>query len=75
MAAGLCVYGTVTWAYSALLPVLLYAAFLHDFLHPGAPQYLDQELLYYSEMLDAGVLDGDVDDEGEAPYRDGGPVG
>lgn len=70
---GLCVYGIATWAHSTILPVLLYVAFLHDFLHPGVPQYLDQELMYYSEMLDAGVLD-DLDEEGDVQYSNGVPA-
>jgi hypothetical protein len=52
--AGYCVYGLANWLYYAAYPPLLYYTFLADFF---ADDQLDMDLLYYSEMRDAGCFE------------------
>jgi hypothetical protein len=54
--AGYCVYGIAIWLYYATYPPLLYYTFLADFF---ADEQLDVDMLYYSEMRDAGCFDDD----------------
>jgi hypothetical protein len=51
---GYCVYGTAIWLYYSCYPPLVYFTFLQDFF---SDEQLDMDLLYYSEMRDAGVFD------------------
>lgn len=51
---GYCVYGSAMWVYYSLYPPLVYFTFLQDFF---SDDQLDMDLLYYSEMRDAGVFD------------------
>lgn len=51
---GYCVYGVGVWLYYSAYPPLVYFTFLQDFL---SDEQLDMDLLYYSEMRDAGVFD------------------
>jgi hypothetical protein len=51
---GYCVYGSAMWLYYSCYPPLVYWTFLKDFF---SDDELDMDLLYYSEMRDAGVFD------------------
>jgi hypothetical protein len=51
---GYCVYGTAIWLYYSCYPPLVYFTFLQDFF---SDEQLDMDLLYYSEMREAGVFD------------------
>lgn len=51
---GYCVYGVGVWLYYSAYPPLVYFTFLQDFF---SDEQLDMDLLYYSEMRDAGVFD------------------
>jgi hypothetical protein len=51
---GYCLYGVGTWLYFSCLGPLVYVAFLAEFFSDDG---LDVDLLYYSEMRDAGVFD------------------
>ncbi len=53
---GYCVYGLGLWLYYAAYPPLLYVTFLMSFF---ADEQLDLDLMYYSEMHDAGCFDED----------------
>lgn len=57
--SGYCVYGVATWLYYALYPPLLYVTFLAEFF---ADDQLDIDMMYYSEMREAGCFD-DYDEE------------
>eukprot|EP00879_Flechtneria_rotunda_P031093 GHRR01033937.1.p1 GENE.GHRR01033937.1~~GHRR01033937.1.p1 ORF type:complete len:253 (+),score=57.96 GHRR01033937.1:385-1143(+) len=52
--AGYCVFGTAVWLYYAAYPPLVYITFLADFF---ADEQLDLDMLYYSEMREAGCFD------------------
>lgn len=54
VAAGYCVYGVASFLYYAAYPPLLYWTFLAEFF---ADDELDLELMYYSEMRDAGYFE------------------
>lgn len=58
--AGYCVYGAATWLYYALYPPLVYVTFLAEFF---ADEQLDLDLMYYSEMREAGFLELEGGDE------------
>lgn len=51
---GYCVYGSAMWLYYSCYPPVVYFTFLQDFF---SDDQLDMDLLYYSEMRDAGVFD------------------
>eukprot|EP00882_Tetradesmus_deserticola_P007373 GHRQ01007767.1.p1 GENE.GHRQ01007767.1~~GHRQ01007767.1.p1 ORF type:complete len:287 (+),score=72.61 GHRQ01007767.1:345-1205(+) len=57
--AGYCVFGVASWLYYASYPVLVYVTFLAEFF---ADEQLDIDLLYYSEMREAGCFDDAYDD-------------
>ena len=57
--AGYCIYGIANWLYYAAYPPLLYLTFLADFF---ADDQLDMDLLYYSEMRDAGCFEDGFDE-------------
>eukprot|EP00878_Enallax_costatus_P021178 GHUV01022413.1.p1 GENE.GHUV01022413.1~~GHUV01022413.1.p1 ORF type:complete len:233 (+),score=63.99 GHUV01022413.1:191-889(+) len=57
--AGYCVFGTGMWLYYASYPPLVYITFLADFF---ADEQLDMDMLYYSEMRDAGCFDDAYDE-------------
>lgn len=57
--AGYCVFGTATWLYYSFYPPLVYITFLAEFF---ADEQLDIDMLYYSEMRDAGCFDDNYDD-------------
>lgn len=57
--AGYCVFGTAMWLYYSFYPPLVYITFLAEFF---ADQQLDIDMLYYSEMRDAGCFDDAYDD-------------
>lgn len=57
--AGYCVYGSAMWLYYASYPPLMYFTFLAEFF---ADEQLDVDLLYYSEMRDAGCFDDAYED-------------
>ncbi|KAK9808438.1 hypothetical protein WJX73_005892 [Symbiochloris irregularis] len=52
--SGYCVYGAASWCYYAIFPLLLYMTFLAEFFLDDS---LSMDLMYYSEMKDAGYLD------------------
>lgn len=52
--AGYCVYGVASFLYYAAYPPLLYWTFLAEFF---ADDELDLELMYYSEMREAGYIE------------------
>lgn len=52
--AGYCVYGVASFLYYAAYPPLLYWTFLAEFF---ADDELDLELMYYSEMREAGYFE------------------
>lgn len=54
VSAGYCVYGISSFAYYALYPPLLYFTFLAEFFQDAE---MDLDLMYYSEMRDAGYFD------------------
>ena len=56
---GYCVYGVASWLYYAAYPVLLYVTFLGEFF---ADNQLDLDMMYYSEMREAGFLQEDYVD-------------
>lgn len=53
--SGYCVYGFASWTYYAIFPLLLYMTFLAEFF---LDDELSMDLLYYSEMKDAGYFEG-----------------
>ena len=58
---GYCVYGAANWLYYAAYPPLVYATFLAEFF---ADEQLDLDLMYYSEMREAGFLEeGEREDD------------
>lgn len=54
VAAGYCVYGSAMWLYYAAYPALVYLTFLAEFF---SDEQLDIDMMYYSEMRDAGCFD------------------
>ncbi|CAL8462360.1 g1893 [Coccomyxa elongata] len=54
---GYCVYGLATFLYYAIYPPLLYLTFLSEFF--GSNEELDMDLMYYSEMKEAGYFEED----------------
>lgn len=58
--AGYCVYGAATFLYYAAYAPLLYATFLAEFF---SDEQLDIDMLYYSEMRDAGMLSDEQPDQ------------
>jgi hypothetical protein len=58
--AGYCVYGAATFLYFGAYAPLLYATFLAEFF---SDEQLDIDMLYYSEMRDAGMLGDEQPDE------------
>lgn len=58
-ASGFCLYGATQAAYFAGYAPLLYATFLASFFRNDD---VDLDLYYYSEMSEAGFLDGAADD-------------
>jgi hypothetical protein len=57
--AGYCIYGIANWLYYAAYPPVVYLTFLADFF---ADDQLDMDLLYYSEMRDAGCFEDGYDE-------------
>jgi len=56
---GYCVYGVASYVYQSFYPPLLYVTFLSEFFHDDD---LDLDLMYYSEMKDAGYFDEYAED-------------
>ena len=56
---GYCVYAVSGWTYFALYPPLLYLTFLQEFF---ADNGLDLDMMYYSEMREAGCFDVNDDE-------------
>eukprot|EP00877_Chromochloris_zofingiensis_P011606 jgi/Chrzof1/669/Cz01g24150.t1 len=54
--SGYCLYGIANWLYYAVYPPLLYYTFLAEFF---SDERLDLDLMYYSEMRDAGCFEED----------------
>eukprot|EP00195_Chlamydomonas_chlamydogama_P010035 CAMPEP_0202913958 /NCGR_PEP_ID=MMETSP1392-20130828/61897_1 /ASSEMBLY_ACC=CAM_ASM_000868 /TAXON_ID=225041 /ORGANISM="Chlamydomonas chlamydogama, Strain SAG 11-48b" /LENGTH=285 /DNA_ID=CAMNT_0049605427 /DNA_START=111 /DNA_END=969 /DNA_ORIENTATION=+ len=54
---GLCAWGLASAAYGGTYPWLLYMTLLQDFLASQSPLDLSTDLIYYSEMRDAGCFD------------------
>ncbi|EIE24097.1 hypothetical protein COCSUDRAFT_23261 [Coccomyxa subellipsoidea C-169] len=54
---GYCVYGLATFLYYAIYPPLLYLTFLSEFFWSN--EELDMDLMYYSEMKEAGYFEED----------------
>jgi hypothetical protein len=59
--AGYCVYGAASCLYYGAYPPLVYATFLAEFF---ADEQLDLDLMYYSEMHEAGFLEDGAQDDG-----------
>jgi len=59
VASGYCVYGFSTYLYQSFYPPLLYITFLSEFFQDDD---MDLDLMYYSEMKDAGYFDEYADD-------------
>ncbi|CAK0752156.1 hypothetical protein CVIRNUC_002124 [Coccomyxa viridis] len=53
--AGYCVYGLASFLYYSIYPPLLYITFLAEFFSDD--EGLDMDMMYYSEMKDAGYFD------------------
>mmetsp|Transcript_15989 Transcript_15989/g.44611 ORF Transcript_15989/g.44611 Transcript_15989/m.44611 type:complete len:304 (-) Transcript_15989:306-1217(-) len=56
---GYCVYGVASYLYQSFYPPLLYLTFLAEFFHVDD---MDLDLMYYSEMKDAGYFDEYAED-------------